>query len=133
MCVLLVGLAAITTAACEPAPRPPAKTGTAWRQIGSWSGRGSSQTESFGAAGNLRFHWAAKHSAGGRDPAGGALRMTLHSAISGRPLATIADRQGEGKDTAYVSEDPRDFFIVIESADLDWSLQVEEGITGTIR
>ena len=64
---------------------------------------------------------------------GGSLRLTLHSAISGRPLAPIAEHQGEGEDTVYLSEDPRDFFVVVESAGLDWSLRVEEGVTGTIR
>ena len=38
--------------------------------------------------------------------------------------------QGEGSGVAYVTEDPRQFFLVIESSGVDWNVWVEEGVIG---
>jgi hypothetical protein len=56
------------------------------------------------------------------------LRIIVHSDVSGRPLLTAVDRRGAGKDVTYITEDPRTFFLVIESEDLEWSVEVAEGI-----
>ena len=97
----------------------------AWRSIGSWSGRGNTQTESFTSdTGSLRVRWRADHEA---RPGDGTLRLTLHSAISGRPLAQLVDHRGAGADTAYVGEDPRVFYVVVDSAGLEWSFTIDEG------
>jgi hypothetical protein len=61
-----------------------------------------------------------------KDPKAGVFRLDVHSAISGRPLETAVEHQGDGRDIAYVDEDPRVFFLVIDSKDLDWSVTVEE-------
>ena len=96
-----------------------------WRSIGSWSGRGNTQTESFTSdTGSLRVRWRADHEA---RPGDGSLRLTLHSAISGRPLAQLVDHRGAGADTAYVGEDPRVFYVVVDSAGLEWSFTIDEG------
>ena len=54
------------------------------------------------------------------------------SSISGRRLATAVDVQGVGHNTAYVTEDPRAFFAVVESANVDWQFSVDEGIPATV-
>ena len=36
----------------------------------------------------------------------GVFRLTIHSAISGRPLVTAADQRGVGKGVFYVNETP---------------------------
>jgi hypothetical protein len=96
-----------------------------WRSIGSWSGRGNMQTESFTSdTGSLRVRWRADHEA---RPGDGTLRLTLHSAISGRPLAQVVDHRGAGADTSYIGEDPRVFYVVVDSAGLEWSFTVDEG------
>ncbi len=72
----------------------------------------------------MRIQWEAK-------PAGaasGAFKLTIHSAISGRPLFVALDQKGPGKGTAFVGEDPRVFFAVIDSQDLDWSFTVQERV-----
>ncbi len=40
------------------------------------------------------------------------------------------DTQGAGEGIAYVAEEPRPFFLSIESSGLNWSVQVEEGVLG---
>jgi hypothetical protein len=56
------------------------------------------------------------------------LRIFLHSAVSGRRLAVAVDHQGPGTDTVYINEDPRGFYLVIESTGLRWAVDVAEGI-----
>jgi hypothetical protein len=100
-----------------------------WRVLGSWSGRGSEQTDSFTSeTGALRIRWEAKPP--DDSAAAGRFRLTIHSSISGRPLSSaVVDHKGAGKGTAFVSEDPRVFFAVIESQGLDWSFTIEERIS----
>jgi hypothetical protein len=100
-----------------------------WRLVGTWSGRGPLQTEAFiGDTGMLRLRWEArKETAAGA----GTLRVTVHSAVSGRPLVVAVDHRGTGADFAYVNEDPREFYVVVESANLEWSLTAEEGFPAT--
>ena len=62
-------------------------------------------------------------------PGAGTFRLTINSSISGRPLFTAVDRRGTGSDVAYVQEDPRVFFAVVDSANLDWSFTVEEAVS----
>ena len=99
-----------------------------WEPIARWSGRGSQHLDSFQSdSGALRIEWEAK-----RTPAAtgeGSLKIIVHSAISGRPLAAaILDHQGEGKGTAYFSEEPRVFFLDITSTDVEWKIAVSERV-----
>src|SRR5712691_4917394 len=95
-----------------------------WRSIGSWSGGGDMQTESFTSeTGSLRVRWQTTHEV---RPGDGTFRLTLHSAISGRPLLQVVDHRGAGTQTSYVSEDPRVFYVVVDSAGVDWSFKIDE-------
>jgi hypothetical protein len=124
--ILAAALLAIACGSSKPASRDV----VVWQKLGSWSGSGSRQTESFeGETGALRVRWEARSDA---RPVSGTLRITLHSAVSGRPLSVAVDQQGAGSGTAYVNEDPRTFFFVIDSANLDWSFMVDEQITMTV-
>jgi hypothetical protein len=124
----------LTAAACrtppEPAPQA-AKTETVWHELGSWTGSGARQTESFlSETGILRITWQAQPT---REAAQRrSLRATVHSAISGRALATVIEHEGPGRDTAFLREDPRPFFLTIEADGLEWSVSVDEGVTGRI-
>jgi len=109
-------------------PRAEASTGKAHARAveadASWSGHGNIQTDSFEMeAGNWRVKWET-HNA--KDPQAGVFRVDVHSAISGRPLETAVEHRGDGRDIAYIDEDPRVFFLVIDSKDLEWSVTVEE-------
>lgn len=83
------------------------------------------QTEAFiSDTGSLRISWETKNEA---LPGKGLFTVALHSGVSGRPLLEAVNHQGLGRDVAYVTEDPREFFLVIESSNLDWSVSVDEG------
>ena len=93
-----------------PQAAPPPQTVVQWHQLGRWSGRGNLQTESFTSeTGSLRVRWETARGSG-------AFLLTIHSAISGRPLNVAVEQHGPGHDTAYVNEDPRMFYAVVESA-----------------
>jgi hypothetical protein len=120
--------AALLSASCRDTP--PARTpAVVWRPLGSWTGRTSMQTEPFiSNTGSLRLRWETGNAAA---PGAGTFRVTVHSDVSGRPLVLAVDARGVGRDTAFVTEDPRSFFLAVESAGLDWSLAADEGIAAT--
>jgi hypothetical protein len=112
-----------------PAKQAPQQELVIWKQLGKWSGRGNLQTESFlGLTGALRMHWQTKNES---PPGAGTFLMVLRSAISGRELQNPVDERGVGEGTAYVAEDPRAFYVTIESANVDWSFTVEEAMFGS--
>ena len=64
-------------------------------------------------------------------PGTGRFRVSLHSAISGRPLQVAVDHRGAGRDTEYMQDDPRVSYLVVDSQNLDWTLTLEEAMPGT--
>lgn len=127
---------AVLAIACGPRSRPvDTKEGVFWRPLGSWSGHGNLQTESFTSdSGSLRVRWETHPGNPGNNaaPQGiGAFRVTAQSAISGRPLKVAVEQRGVGRGTSFVDADPHVFYMVVESANLDWSFTVEEAFSGT--
>jgi hypothetical protein len=118
-------IVALLLSACGSTPKPAAgPVVVGWRPIQSWSGHGDMQTESFNIeSGQWRIKWATANEA---PPGSGTFRVTVHSAVSGRPLAVAVEHRGVGRDIAYVNEDPRLYHLVIESQSVDWSISVEE-------
>jgi hypothetical protein len=110
---------------------PPSSTTVLWRALGEWTGKGDRQTESFEiASGALRLMWSAQD----EDQRGArTLRVSLHSAISGRPLETIVDGVGAGSDTVRLTAGPRVAYLLIESSGLDWRVGLEEGVASHTR
>src|SRR5436190_752762 len=121
--------AALLDASCRDAA-PAARTPTiVWRPLGSWSGRGSMQTDPFlSDTGSLRLRWETRNEA---NAGTGTFRLTVHSDVSGRPLIVSVDGRGPGHDVAYVSEDPRSFFLAVESANVEWTLAADEGVAAS--
>ena len=108
----------------HPAEQKPQQV-VVWRKVGSWSGHGHRQTESFtGETGALRVHWTASGT--------GVFRVSAHSAISGRLLEQVVDHRGPGSGIGYVNQDPHVFYLNIEADRGDWTVSVEEGISGTV-
>jgi hypothetical protein len=102
-----------------------------WRAVGSWSGHGNRQTESFTSdSGALRVKW--ETNAPGGSGAEGQFRLTAHSAISGRVLQQVVEERGAGSGVDYVSQDPHVFYMSVESAGVDWKFSVEEGIAAEL-
>ena len=133
--VAVLGLA--TIASCRGRETPPVKAAEPqiiWRAVGTWSGRGNRLTESFTSdTGALRVKWEASPAAGVGPGAPQTLRITAHSAISGRLLQQVVEHQGAGSGVDYVSQDPHVFYISVESAGLDWKIAVDEGIAGEVQ
>jgi hypothetical protein len=104
----------------------------AWKAVGSWSGRGNRQTESFRSdSGALRVRWTASPAAQQPENAG-AIKVTAHSAISGRLLEQVVDHHGAGSGTGFVNQDPHVFYLIVESDHLDWTVSVEEAFAGSV-
>ena len=128
---LLLPIVCALLALCACArPPTPQKQLIVWQTLGSWSGQGNVQTESFiSGTGGLRVRWETKHET---TPGAGIFKLTINSAISGRPIGVAVDRRGPGRDTAYLSDDPRTYYAVVESSNVDWSFTIEEGLSGTV-
>jgi hypothetical protein len=135
-CGLLVSMfaAALAAGSCGPRanqPRSRSEPTVAWHRLGSWSGRGSLQTESFTSdTGTLRVRWETTSADGpGRpDIPAATFRLNAHSAISGRLLQQVVDHAGAGHGVDYVQQDPHVFYLVVESTRLSWQFTVEEAI-----
>lgn len=97
---------------------------TYWRKVNTWNGRGRLQTESWPSdSGAMRVRWQTSHAG-----ADSLFQVTIHSAISGRPMQTVVDQQADGEGTAYFSDDPRVFFAVVDARNIDWTFTIEEPV-----
>lgn len=112
---------------CGSQSKPAAKRYTmGWRPVASWSGRGNTQTDSFYMEnGQWRIRWQTTEP---QASGAGRFRVIVHSTVSGRFVEVAVDHQGAGSGLAYVSEDPRQFFLEIQSTEVDWRVTVEEGV-----
>jgi len=124
-----LALALLSAAACQRPPEQHREPEVVWRRLGSWSGNGNTQTESFiFESGALRVRWETRNERSGHV---GTFKLVLQSAVSGRQLAVAADQRGVGKGESFVSEPPHQAYVLIESTDVDWSFTVDEGVIGT--
>ena len=124
--VLLCAIA-LSVSGCERGSATPATTAaTAWKRVGSWSGRGNAQTESFTSdTGGFRVTWETKNEA----PRGtGRLKVVFHSGDSGREIMDAVDVRGPGRGTAEVGDRPRWYYLTVQSANIDWIVTVEEPV-----
>jgi hypothetical protein len=127
--IALFVAAGLLPSACRDGAPPAREAAVVWRQLGSWSGRGSMQTDAFiSDTGSMRLRWETRNESA---PGAGYFRITVHSDVSGRPLVEAVDVRGVGGATTYVTEDPRPFFLAVESANLDWSVAAEEAVAAT--
>src|SRR5438876_9753473 len=98
---LLVTAVLLTTSCGAPAAKEASEEAVVWKNLGTWSGRGKIETESFiGLTGALRMHWQTKNEV---PKGGGSFRLILQSAVSGRDLQNPVDERGVGEGTAYVA------------------------------
>jgi hypothetical protein len=127
----LVGVGSVSACRGRDVAPPKAERRTIWRPVGSWSGHGNAQTESFdGETGTLRVKWETRGETSNAKAA--TFRLTAHSAISGRILEQVVDHPGAGAGVGYVSQDPHTFYMSVESTGVAWTFTVEEGIAGQV-
>jgi hypothetical protein len=125
--VTLLALLLTSAIACHAPTEKKREPEVAWHRLGSWSGGGNVQTESFeSGSGSLRVEWKTSNET---VPGKGTFRLAFHSSISGRELQLAVDRTGAGSGTAYVQQDPHVFFAKVESANIEWSFTVDEAVT----
>ena len=112
------------TLACQHA-KP--KTRLVWRPVGSWSGHGDTQTDSFDIGYNdVRIRWETKNE---KPPGAGTFRLAVCSSVSGRELTVPVNSKAAGHGLVYISVDPHWSYLLINSRNLDWSVTVEEQTT----
>ena len=127
---LFLSLAPLTAACSGPRPASESKPAVIWQHVGSWSGRGDLETATFpSSSGYFRFTW---ETSGETKPGEGRFKLILGSSISGRPIGAVVDSKGQGHGVAYASEDPRTFYLQVESANEDWKFTIDEGFSATI-
>jgi hypothetical protein len=122
-------LALLVAAGCgRPAPPPADERVAVTRPAGSWQGRGNRTIGVNSDTGRLHISWQARN----EHPAGrGTFRLAVHSAVSGRPIQLITEQRGEGGGSADFQDDPRPYNLMIDSANLDWSVSVDEVVVTT--
>src|SRR5216683_1742412 len=131
--ITLLAAAATVMAGCRSEPPRAATPVVVWKPIHTWSGRGDAQTETFTSdSGGFRVHWDAKNETRAGD---GRLRVVFRSGDSGREIIEAISARGIGHGTEEVAaERPRWYYLTIESADVDWTVTVDERIDGqTVR
>jgi hypothetical protein len=110
----------------QPGPPHRAEQISGWHRIATFSGRGNAQLETFPIDGwTWRVQWETRNES---PPGTGTFKATAHSGDSGRQLAEIADVRGVDRDTTYVTELPHRYYLVVKSANVDWTMVVEEAV-----
>jgi len=93
------------------------------KQAESWEGTGYRTIGFFSESGVFRVNWKTRN----EWPAGsGTFRLTVRSAISGRPIRIIADQRGEGSGSVDFVDDPRLYEFIVESSNIGWWFNSEE-------
>jgi hypothetical protein len=137
--ILFASAAVLLVSGCRSQPPPQPRGVVVWKAIGSWSGRGNAQTGTFTSdTGGFRVHWETRNTKDtketkdtkkGMGPDEGRLRVVFHSGDSGREIIEAIDARGTGRGTEEVAaERPRWYYLTIESADVDWTVAVDERI-----
>ena len=116
----------MSVSACQYEP-PPERRDVVWKQIGTWSGHGNQQLETFPIQ---RYTWRVRWETRNEEtPGAGRFHATANSGDSGRVMAEIADVKGVGEDVTYVTEGvPHRYYFVVTSSGVDWTLTAEEPV-----
>jgi alkaline phosphatase len=123
----LLAASALVASGCQTSATPaPKQTVMAWRPVVSFAGDADTQTDSFDiGTGTWRIKWETTDEPHSTDKK--TFQVIVHSTISGRFVSVAVDHPSAGSGISYVGEDPRGFFLVVESSGLDWKVAVEEG------
>jgi hypothetical protein len=120
--------AALAAVACRSAPPPAPPEVVVWKPVGSWSGHGNVQTETFTSdTGGFRVRWETTNET---KPGAGRLKVVFRSGDSGRPIIDAVDVTGIGHDAEEVADNVRWYYLTIESANVEWTVNVDERLSG---
>lgn len=122
--VCFVVFVSFVASACKAHPSEPQQIVSVTRLVGTWQGRGIASVGDIPSeTGRFKIVWETSN----ESPAGaGRFKLTMRSAVSGRPMQVVADHQGVGTGTASYDEGPRTYDFLVDSANVDWKFRVEE-------
>jgi hypothetical protein len=121
--ILAVVVAALSSCTASTSESPH-RVVTASRPVGSWQGTGTKLVGDINSdTGRFHITWET-----GREqpPGQGTFKLTVRSAVSGRPLQVVVDRRGEGKGEVDFADLGRIYDFLVESQNLEWSFSVTE-------
>jgi len=117
-----------------PKPGAEPKEGVIWKTVGSWSGRGNRQTETFTSdTGGFRVRWETKNAP---RPGAGHLHVIFRSGDSGREIIDAVDEPHVGSDSdvkEVSAERPRWYYLTIDSSEVDWTVSVDERVDARVK
>jgi hypothetical protein len=112
----------------QPPSSPPPERVAVTRPVGSWHGKGNSTIGVVSDTGRFHIDWSTRN----EQPAGaGTFRLVVHSAVSGRPIQPVAEQKGEGSGSFDFQDDPRPYDLMIDSANIEWSISVQEVVVAS--
>ena len=79
--------------------------------------------------GGFRVRWETRNETA---PGAGTLKVVFRSGDSGRPIIDAVDVRGVGRDVEEVADNVRWYYLTIESANVDWTVSVDERLRGQI-
>ncbi len=97
---------------------------TARRPVGSWQGTGSKSVGDINSdTGRFHITWATRREAPQEQ---GTFKLTIRSAVSGRPLQVVVDHRGDGSGAVDFADAGRIYDFLIDSQGVEWSFSVVE-------
>jgi hypothetical protein len=124
LAMVIVSVTGCSSGTSSPPARTPKDDPRVWRQVGSWSGHGSQQLDTFPIERlTWRVRWETRNETA---PGTGQILVTANSGDSGRIIFDVLDVKGVGKDIEYFTELPRRYYFVVASSNIDWTLVAEE-------
>lgn len=91
-----------------------------WRIVKTWQGKGIKNTEQFDVSRQWRILWKSWKT----DDSGGIIQIFVYKE-AGSLVGMAANQQDAGQDTSYFHE-AGNFYLTVNSANLNWWVQVEE-------
>jgi hypothetical protein len=105
-----------------PSYRPATQPVTEWTLVKFWSGNGTKETELFSVgAGEWRIAWESRDEAF----AGTGILQIFVKNAAGRLVSVAANKRGVGADVSYVHSPAGQYYVTVNSANVDWKVRVE--------
>jgi hypothetical protein len=122
--LVAVCAAALLFPSCRPPNGSPRHVVTASRPVGSWQGTGSKSVGDINSdTGRFHITWETRREQPAQQ---GSFKLTIRSAVSGRPLQVAVDHRGDGRGEVDFADAGRIYDFLIESDGVEWSFSVVE-------
>jgi hypothetical protein len=103
-------------------PPPSYQPATEWALVKSWSGNGTKETELFSVSGGeWRITWDTLNEAF----AGAGIFQIYVKNAAGHLVSVAANKRGVGADISYVHSPPGQYYLTVNSGNVDWTVRVE--------